>query len=78
MTNKTEEEETLYSVAHYNVEIGGWICNCGAGGVPFGARYTNLEMRRHLRYSHQVGGPIVSLGARDVFMYAQQRVRKEE
>jgi len=69
-----EDKEEMFSVAHHNVELDGWVCNCGAGGKPFGLRYSNQEMRRHLRYAHLVEGPIVSLGARDVFMYANQPV----
>lgn len=67
-------EEELHAVAHFNADLSGWVCNCGAGGIPFGDRYTNREMRNHLRYSHTIEGAIVSLGARDTFMYAQQPV----
>ena len=70
------EEGNLFAIAHFNASLSGWVCNCGAGSVPFGDRYTNMEMRRHLRYSHGVDGPITSLGARDVFMYSTKEVKR--
>ena len=68
------EKGNLHTIAYYNCEVGGWICNCGAGSIPFGDRYSNREMRNHLRYSHQIDTPIVSLGARDIFMYSTKEV----